>query len=364
MKTAIQPSVAAALRQVMDRHGLPLFMAAFSGHSLTPERLRDNVPALSGTLAVLCQLFALGEPVDRRAAVVHLSRDLTEELLRYGILRRDGERISTDPLRLVFHFGALILCEPGRPGAEAHYGSDSVALRRLCQGLSGRVLDFGAGVGTQAISLAGPGSSALCIEKNRSLQELFEFNASLNGVRDRVAFMVGDTRSLDALDEQFDVVLCPPMMPVPAALPFPLAGNGGESGQELLLGVLAHANRILSEKGQCRFLATILGGENGPDLTCFDGLLAGRPGLDISLIGTYRASMSPDGLMFKSMVAAAQACGMAEADALSACAQFYGRKRASYLYFCLGNARRAEPMRRPAIGFSRHYCGSGSMWGL
>jgi hypothetical protein len=360
---AIRPAAAAGLRRVLDRHDLPLIMAAYPADLPNLGRVRAHLPALDAAQALLCRLFIIGEPVRHRAVSDCLSAEITDELLRCRILRGDGDRVSLGRLRLVYHFGVLILCAYGDPLAAAYYGSDSIALRRLCQGLDGRILDFGAGVGTQGISLAGAGSSALCIEKNAGLRSFFEFNAALNEVCERVSFMVGDTTNLDALDERFDAILCPPMMPVPAALKFPLAGNGGESGQEILLAVLARAQSLLVARGQCRFLATIPGGDDGPDLAAFERLPAGsRP--DISLLATWRASMAPEGPMFKAMISRALDCGMTAPDALSICSAFYGREKASHLYFCLGNARRRTGSRRSTITLTRHYRVNAAQWNL
>jgi hypothetical protein len=360
---AIHPAAAAGLGRVLDRHDLPLIMAAYPADLPNPGRIRAHLPALDAAQALLCRLFIIGEPVRHRTVSDCLSADVTDELLRCRILRGDGDLVSLGRLRLVCHFGALILCEYGDPMAAAYYGSDSIALRRLCHGLVGRILDFGAGVGAQGISLAGPSSSALCIEKNADLRGFFEFNAALNEVCGRVSFMVGDTANLDTLDERFDAILCPPMMPVPAALKFPLTGNGGESGQEILLAVLARAGSLFAERGQCRFLATILGGDDGPDLAAFERLPTGSR-LDISLVATCRASMASQGPMFKAMISRALDCGMTAPDALSICSAFYGREKTSHLYFCLGNARRRAGLRRSTIRLTRHYRVNAAQWNL
>jgi hypothetical protein len=127
--------------------------------------------------------------------------------------------------------------------------------------------------------------------------------------------------------------------------------------------VLARAESLLGERGQCRFLATVLGGDDGPDLAAFEQLPAGsRP--DISLVATCRASMAPQGPMFEAMISRALDCGMTAPDALSICSAFYGREKTSYLYFCLGNARRPPGSRQSTIRLTRHYRVNAAQWNL
>jgi len=71
------------------------------------------------------------------------------------------------------------------------------------------VLDVGCGAGKNAIYLAKKyGCRVMGIDISREVVEIAEKNASSEKLRDRVSFVVGDSRNIPFGDNSFDVVIC------------------------------------------------------------------------------------------------------------------------------------------------------------
>src|SRR5690606_1269897 len=110
-----------------------------------------------GDLAVLLDLFCLQQAVPAARVARILGASAVDLLAERGLLSRADDRVTLDGVRLVNHFGALVLV--GAPGAfrNGYYGNDSVGLGRLLLGARGRALDLFASTGAQAMLLARSG---------------------------------------------------------------------------------------------------------------------------------------------------------------------------------------------------------------
>lgn len=162
------------------------------------------------------------------------------------------------------------------PAAHAprYYGADSHALGRLSLAAWGEVLDVCAGVGAQTLLAARVGIHATGVDINAAVADLFAFHAALNGLETRVSLRIGELDDVIRPGERFRHLTCnPPMIPVPADIPYPLTGNGGPSGDAFTVRVLARLRDLLHPTGTATFLGMCVGAHD-PDVSTFQPLAA------------------------------------------------------------------------------------------
>jgi hypothetical protein len=218
-------------------------------------------------------------------------------------------------------------------------------------------------VGAQGISLALSGAKIKCTDINPKCEKMFWLNATINRVADRVSF---DCRDIAYVDGSFDWIICnPPLLPVPASIEFPLVGDGGPDGQQILNQVLREADRLLGENGRVRFICTILGNEHSPNLSELERT-AKEAKLSLDLIIPCRVSLSPGELMFEGLVGTAVLAGSGVLAARKVFAEHFSGAERTHLYSVLGTACRSEVcITEPGIRMvSRHYEINGSFWSL
>ena len=216
-------------------------------------------------LRTIVRLFIRGESVPSTS----LPPDLIAGFERLGLIRQNGGMAGSGQYRLVSHLGLLLFCHAFSPFAKLYYGNDSLALSRLLVPVEGRVLDMCAGVGAQALVCAQTAASVTAVDVEPLAARVFHINAAMNGLTDRVEYLVGDLYEPVA-GRQFDRICCnPPFMPVPPGIRFPIFADGGPDGLAIIRRVLAGLPKALAPNGRCQLVGAILGGAQGPDLSCF-----------------------------------------------------------------------------------------------
>lgn len=193
-------------------------------------------------------------------------------LEEFGLLERDGDRVSAGPFRLVNHMGVFLFCENVSPTARLYYGEDSLALSQLLYPAEGRVLDLCTGPGAQALTCARTASWVTAVDKEPFAERMFWLNATLNGLEDKVEFFRGDLLE-PVKGRRFDLISAnPPFMPVPAGVRLPLFAGGGADGLEVVRRLLAALPDVLEPHGKCHIVGALMGNENGPDTSAFEEL--------------------------------------------------------------------------------------------
>lgn len=95
-------------------------------------------------------------------------------------------------------------------------------------------IDIGTGSGIYAVVAAQKAKKIFAIDINLKVIEYVRFNALLNGVEDKVEFILGDTYD-DLTNEKFDFIVSdPPVVPTPRNANFWLHSNGGPEGTNVL----------------------------------------------------------------------------------------------------------------------------------
>jgi release factor glutamine methyltransferase len=298
------------LRRTLDVSSLAQLLAVYGASDVRADAIRADLVTMSRSMADQLRLLVLGESLAIADAVRALGRDVIDALLDEEVLIRPEPRsVATPSLRLVEHWGSLLLCDQQSASATRYFGTDSTALGRVVLSRSGAWLDVCSGVGAQSMLALARSGAVVAVDINPDVGQLLEFNGRLNGFPvDRISFVCGRAEEVDLSPVQpadgFRTVTCnPPWMPLPESLRFALVGHGGADGLSVTRPVLERLPTLLHEDGAAVFVGLLMGNESGPFLELFDEI-AQRVLLDIEVVATCMVPAS-SGLFFDQLVATA-----------------------------------------------------------
>ncbi len=239
--------------------------------------------------------------------------------------------------RLVRHLGLLLVCEPVTAAARLYYGDDSLALSERLLPVEGRALDLCAGAGAQALVCAQTAESVTAVEIEPLAERVFRINAELNGLSQRIEYLIGDLWEPVA-GRQFDRICSnPPFMPLAPGVRYPRYADGGPDGLAVVRRVLLGLPAAMAANGQCDVVGAVLGNEDRPDLSAFEAM-AEEARLAIRL--SCPSSEALDEAMLASCAATALECE--SGDVKQAFREHWAARGATRLYYFLLTARHAR----------------------
>lgn len=191
----------------------------------------------------LISFFMLGEPIERKILNSELDSDVIEHLYEMEIINCDKDDywfnnyILTSYCNCYFLVSNIYYYPTCQNQVQKPYiGSDSYWLSRIIVNqTSGKVLDLCTGSGIQAILSAKTADKVVGIDLDEQSIEIAKFNAYLNGVDKKVEFRLGNLYDSMNEDVEFDYITSnPPFIPIPSSVKFPIAGDGGEDGKDII----------------------------------------------------------------------------------------------------------------------------------
>ena len=256
-----------------------------------------------------------------------------------------GLPIRTGDYRLVRHLGLVLFCNTLTASAKLYYGNDSLALSRLLLPVEGRALDLCTGTGAQALVCAQTAACVTAVDVEPLAERVFRINAELNGLSDKVEFLVGDLLEPVA-GRQFDRICCnPPFMPVPPGVRYPRFADGGPDGLDIVRRLLAGLPEALAPDGLCQMVGAVLGNSDGADLSSLESMAAtARLKLELS----SPTCEELDDAMLASCAATALGCD-GGGDVKEAFRDHWARLGATRIYYFILSATRAS---QPTVYFS------------
>ena len=286
------------LAALLDRGGVTDFY-----DSLDPwGEMLGTAPSLWRRLDLrqqqLVSLLALGQSLPAAALADPLTGAVADGLVELGVAHCGDEGIDLNGLALYRYGGCWLFADRPSPSPTLYFGADSVALAsRIAPLRGGRGLDLCSGPGIQALVMASRGLDVDAVEINPVACKLFELNAHLNGLDDRARVSCGNLYEAAGVREGYDLIVAnPPLLPIPAGLPYPFIGDGGETGLDIALRVLISAASRLSDAGTVQIIcAARMRGLDLADLALVRDM-ASNAGLDVlvTIIQTY--AVTPDSL--------------------------------------------------------------------
>ena len=291
----------------------------------------DELPAVA-------RLFGGGQAVDSAQVESCLPPEIISTLESLGLVNRSGDTITAGEYRLVSHLGLFLFCHTLTASAKLYYGNDSLALSRLLLPVEGRALDLCTGVGTQALVCAQTAASVTAVDVEPLAERVFWINAELNGLSEKVEFLVGDLLEPVA-GRQFDRICCnPPFMPVPPGVRYPRFADGGPDGLAIVRRLLAGLPEALAPDGLCQVVGAVLGNSDGPDLSSLESM---ADGARLKLALSSPTCEELDEAMLASCAATALACE-GGGDVKQAFRDHWSRLGATRIYYFLLSASHAS----------------------
>jgi methylase of polypeptide subunit release factors len=296
-------------------------------------------------LQTVARLFGGGQAADTAQVERCVPPAVISALQALGLLNRAGDTVTAGEYRLVHHLGLFLFCHTLTASAKLYYGNDSLALSRLLLPVEGRALDLCTGVGTQALVCAQTAASVTAVDVEPLAERVFWINAELNGLSEKVEFLVGDLLEPVA-GRQFDRICCnPPFMPVPPCVRYPRFADGGPDGLAIVRRLLAGLPEALAPDGLCQVVGAVLGNSDGPDLSALESMAAGAR-LKLELSSPTCEEL--DDAMLASCAATALACE-GGGDVKQAFRDHWSSLGATRIYYYLLSATHAS---QPTLYFS------------
>lgn len=224
--------------------------------------------------AYLISLFLLGDKVSYNKAVDFWGTEIANQLIKLGVIKNDdNEFIQTNEIIIIpymakyFAVGVPYYYPHCRNKDEDVYiGPDSYILTnsQICKRCS-KILDLCTGSGIQLVTGCEKASWAkgIGVEYNQNAVPVTKFNVALNGMEDIIEIRTGSLYE-PVKEEKFDVIYSnPPFIPVPKEISYPLCGDGGENGLDIVDQILEGYDKHLNDGGWGIMVGETLGDEEG-----------------------------------------------------------------------------------------------------
>lgn len=352
-------------RRIITYHGLKDLLAIYGSDRSREAAIRFDIKLLPSKLQLLLKLFVLHEFVDVKYLTEILPTNQINILIELKVLEQLNNKVRTQNLRLIFHYGILLFCEFPSVHSKMYYGLDSQALGKLLLSARGKVLDLCAGVGTQGLLCALNADSVISVEKECSLEHIFEVNVVLNELDSKIEFRLGDLTDT-VRGEFFDLICCnPPLLPIPDKFSFPQYANGGIDGLNFTRRILADLPSIMKRDGHCYIIGTVLGSEDRPDLEVIKKL-SELNNLKIFMIFPHREVLSVGEPLFEALVYTAYIYSKVSPSLIrNAILNLKKRKQDTYIYsfyLCARFANKANDSN--LIETTGHYLRGSNFWNI
>ena len=145
-----------------------------------------------------------------------------------------------------------------------YIGVDTYWLTRaIINMVHGDALDLCTGSGIQAIISAKTADRVIAVDIDTKSKDVAIFNTYINNVENKVDVRCGDLYNVIDKEERFDFILSnPPFIPIPKDIDFPIAGNGGEDGKDIIKNILNGYTLYLKPNGRALMIGQAIGNES------------------------------------------------------------------------------------------------------
>jgi SAM-dependent methyltransferase len=276
------------IRAALDLTGFDLAQEALRQDYLASpyphyEQFDERLGRVEPALAVALRLLALGQPLPLEVVERALSRDFVEATLALGLLEVDEVTgsVSTAGLVVTSRLGQyfVVSANPYYPHidprvADVYLGPESMTLVDHLQRQAGsvasvgRALDLccGSGIAGQSLAAIRRGLEWTAVDISPLAVDAATINADLNDVSPRYRAVQGDLYEPLGGERFALIVANPPFIPVPEGAAFPVYGDGGEDGLDVLRPMIERLARHLRPSGRAIIYAEGIGNERGPFL--------------------------------------------------------------------------------------------------
>ena len=231
------------------------------------QQLKIEIKKFDEDTQKLIAFFYMGEFCEKERIKNLLGEELLEYLYENDILNYDEDSCWLNNFLIIPYLNCYFVvsnttnyptCQDDVP--RPYIGSDSYWLaRNVVNKVKGEVLDLCTGSGIQAILAAKSADKVTGVDIDEVAVSIASFNAALNRVEDKVVFLQGNLYEAIG-DKKYDYILTnPPFIPIPKEIDFPICGDGGEDGKEIVDILLEGYKKHLKENGTAIMIGQALG---------------------------------------------------------------------------------------------------------
>ena len=234
---------------------------------MVKKELKKIDTDMQGILAFLL----LGDPVKREIVEKFISQDVINHLYDLEVLNFDDNHYWLNNYLLTSYSNCYFLvsnvyyyptCQNN--DQKPYIGVDTYWLTRaIINMVHGDVLDLCTGSGIQAIISAKTADRVIAVDIDTKSKDVAIFNTYINNVENKVDVRCGDLYNVIDKEERFDFILSnPPFIPIPKDIDFPIAGNGGEDGKDIIKNILNGYTLYLKPNGRALMIGQAIGNES------------------------------------------------------------------------------------------------------
>ncbi|ONI85378.1 hypothetical protein ALI144C_13940 [Actinosynnema sp. ALI-1.44] len=246
----------ARLPEALGRCGYSEVAASFHPSTVSPTAWYDTALAFDDPLRAALELLLLGGSVDPGRLPAALV-ELVPDLLGAGVAAAHQGKVSLQGLGLFRLNGIWLLAQLPQMSPTLYFGDDSIALAARLEIRRGKALDLCAGPGLQSLVSASRGMEVVAVEVNPVAAALCAVNTQVNGLAGRITVNCADLYA--GADGRYDLVTAnPPLLPIPAGMPYPFVGDGGADGFDVTWRILRGLPRHLADRGVAQIIGMTL----------------------------------------------------------------------------------------------------------
>lgn len=263
------------LREFFDRKHYHLMMTLILGESnyfINPivdyYTIKREINKVNDEYRDIISFFSLGSPIKKEKILSILDFEILEHLYELNIVDRDesdywmNNYLITSYCNCYFLVSNVFYYPTNQSHEQKPYiGIDTYWLsRNVVNKTGGLVLDLCTGSGIQGILAAQNANSVIAVDIDADAVKVARFNAVLNYVDNKMEVIQGDLYSAIDNNQQFDYILSnPPFIPIPENVPFPVCGDGGVDGMQIIRNIIKGYSKHLKPHGQAIMIGQAIG---------------------------------------------------------------------------------------------------------
>lgn len=226
---------------------------------------RFDIPNVS-----VMKLLYLGIEIEKEQAIKESGEALVEKLVRSNFIIEDDLKLKSKNYVILIYQNLYIASEINpwyetclNKNTEVYIGFDSLRLaENIFVDEGSTVLDLCSGTGIQGMVASRNASQVTCIEINETAYEISWFNIFLNKLEDKVEVKLGDLYNTVG-EQRFDYIISnPPFIPMLNEYDYPICGDGGNTGLDILNKIVSGLDNHLSDNGKSVIFCQCLGNNN------------------------------------------------------------------------------------------------------
>lgn len=273
----LKKKYSSTLRKLLEKINYSLIIQTIRGNSafLDPwfdlDSAQNAIESIPFAKPNITKLLYLGTPISKESLFNEVSEETVKLLIECGLLVENETMIETANIVILMYQQLYLVVEKPsnhkyskKSDTEVYIGYDSLRLAENIKFDKGSVvLDLCSGSGIQGLVAGKSASKVISVELNKTAFNVASFNGLLNDLEDIVEVRLGNLYDPVKQDEKFDYIYVnPPFIPVVKEIYYPLCGDGGEDGMDILKRIIEGISAITKENSKVQIFCQCLGDSN------------------------------------------------------------------------------------------------------